>query len=105
MRIYPNSAMDDVLGRSHEDDADSEPAYILRATSADRYRELSLYADGRLRMSKEVCPWLGFSLGERTELYAQPFSNGLEVMTMAHRFARLADAETEILPWVFKAPT
>jgi hypothetical protein len=104
MRVYPSAAIATALRSDRDGGIGSEAAYISRAVAADRYRELSLYAEGRLRMIKEICPWLGFNLGEKVDLYAQPFPYGLEVMTMEHRFSRLHDVEAELLPWTFKAP-
>jgi hypothetical protein len=57
-----------------------------------------LNADGRLRFTKKVC-WPGFRLGEKAELYAQPFPAALEIVSMKHRFDRLRDVDA--LPWSF----
>ena len=102
MRVYPSSAVSAALRADSNGDVASDAAYIARAVTADRFRGLSLYAEGRLRITKEVCPWLGFSLGEKVELYVQPFRSGLEVMSMEHRFGRLIDAQAEVLPWTFR---
>jgi len=55
-------------------------------------------------LTKELCPWLDYHLGEQPELYVQPFPRGLEVMTMNYRFARLALRPKDILPWTFEGP-
>ncbi len=103
LRLYPSGAIRE-LGSASNPDAESEAAYIERAVMADKYRDLALYAaEGRLRLTKEICPWLGFSLGQKVELYAQPFPHCLEVMSMDYRFERLAEAEQ--LPWTIKRPT
>jgi hypothetical protein len=60
------------------------------AVIADRYRALKLYSDGRLRFTKDVCPLLGFRLGEPTTLFVQPFPKFLEVVTLQFRADRLA---------------
>lgn len=82
----------------------SDSDHVERAVIADRYRELALYADGRLRLTKEICPWLGFHLGLQTELYVQPFPYGLEVMSQEHRFARL-ESDDMVLPWTYSPPS
>jgi len=105
VRIHLASAVEQALLVDEHDAHDSsEKAYLSRAVLVDRYRELALYKDGRLRMTKEVCPWLGFRLGEQAELYVQPFPNGLEVMTMEYRFERLAGNRTDVLPWALEPP-
>ena len=92
------------LRGAERDVSRSDADYIAKAALVDRYRELALYEEGRLYLTKEVCPWLGFRLGEVAELFAQPFPYGLEVMSMEHRFERLKDAQDEILPWTFDPP-
>jgi hypothetical protein len=59
----------------------------------------------RVRLFKEICPWLGFDLGQSATLYAQSFPYGVEVMSMEHRFARLLNAESERFPRTFKSPS
>lgn len=104
LRIFPDSAMVTARGvvESRPDESDAD--YITRAVLADRYRGLALYKEGRLYLTEEVCPWLGFKLGDVTELFAQPFHYGIEIMSMEHRFGRLADAQDKVLPWTFKPP-
>jgi hypothetical protein len=100
VRLYPNSA----VGRktaSANGAPHSDSAYIIEAVRVDRYRELSLYNDCRLRLTKEVCVWLGFSLGDKRDLYAQSCEHFLEVMSMEHRFERLHDAEDDMISWPF----
>jgi hypothetical protein len=58
---------------------------------ADRYRQLKLYSDGRVRFTKEVASILEFNLGEKPTLYMQPFGKGLEVMSLSFRERRLLD--------------
>jgi hypothetical protein len=104
VRVYPTSAVRPLVEDEDGEELSSEAAYVARAARADRYRELSLYGpECRLRLTKEVCPWLGFTLGEPATLYAQAFQFGVEIMTMEHRFGRLS-AYTDILPWTFKPP-
>ena len=55
----------------------------------DRYRPLKLYADGRLRFTKEVCSLLAFQLGDHVTLFVQPFRKYLEAMTLEFRAERL----------------
>jgi hypothetical protein len=106
LRVYPSSAVHEVLKAGDHENLTTEAAYIARAASADRYRELSLYGpECRLRLTKEICPWLGFNLGQPATLYAQAFSYGLEVMSMDHRFSRLIETEADVLPWTFKPPS
>jgi DNA-binding transcriptional regulator/RsmH inhibitor MraZ len=104
IRIFPDSAMAAALRNVEPDASDSEADYIARAVIADRYRELALYEEGRLYLTKEICPWLGFRLGEVGELFAQPFHYGIEVMSMEHRFGRLTNAQDDVLPWTFDPP-
>ncbi len=59
------------------------------AILADRYRSLKLYADGRLRFTKETAQILGFALGERPTLFVQAFPKGLEIMSLTFRLERL----------------
>jgi hypothetical protein len=59
------------------------------AILSDRYRPLKLYADGRLRLTKETTQILGFSLGSRTTLFVSPFRKGLEIMSLSFREERL----------------
>jgi hypothetical protein len=59
------------------------------AIVVDRYRTLKLYADGRLRFTKEVCALLAFQLGEHSTLFVQPFRKHLEAMTLEFRAQRL----------------
>jgi hypothetical protein len=80
----------------------SESAHIARAVLIDRYRELALYKDGRLRLIKEVCPWLGFRWGEQAELYVQPLGHVLEIMSQDYRLHRLTQPRTDSLPWQFE---
>jgi hypothetical protein len=105
VRVYPSSAVRAKL-EANDEEPTSEATFITRAVCADRYRDLMLYGapECRLRLTKEVCPWLGFTLGERATLYAQAFPYGLEVMTMEHRFGRLSNAQAEVLPWTFEPP-
>jgi len=102
VRVYLANAVAQTF--QYNEQPESEKAFVTRAVAADRYRELSLYKDGRLRMTKELCPWLDYHLGEQPELYVQPFPRGLEVMTMNYRFARLALRSKDILPWTFERP-
>jgi len=106
VRVYPSSAVRKKLDADAAEEIASEAEFIARAASADRYRDVSLYHDPdcRLRLTKDICPWLGFTLGEEVVLYVQAFPSGLEIMTMEHRFERLAAAEANILPWTFEAP-
>jgi hypothetical protein len=106
VRVFPNSAVRKKLDADARDEPTSEADFIARAAMADRYREASLYGepDCRLRLTKDITPWLGFSLGEEVLLYMQAFPNGLEIMTVDHRFERLIAAKAEILPWTFQAP-
>jgi hypothetical protein len=105
VRVYPSSAVRAALWVDKAENPTSEAAYIAQAVSADRYRFLKLYGrECRLRLTKEICPWLGFALGESAVLYAQAFPYGVELMTMEHRFQRLSDARADILPWTFDPP-
>jgi hypothetical protein len=81
LRIFPDSAMVTARGvvESRPDESDAD--YITRAVLADRYRRLALYKEGRLYLTEEVCPWLDFKLGDVTELFAQPFPYGIEIMS------------------------
>ena len=103
VRVYPYSAVGKKLDADATEEMMSEAEFIARATRADRYRDVPLYADERFRFTKDICPWLGFALGEEVPLYVQAFPNGLEVMTIEHRFERLTIAKDAILPWTFKA--
>lgn len=70
------------------------------AIIADRYRPLKLYADGRLRFTKEVAQVLGFTLGERPTLFVQAFPKGLQILSLPVRLERLrrsADATSILL--------
>jgi hypothetical protein len=68
--------------------------FAQEAVLSDRYRRLKLYADGRLRLTKEVAQVLGFNLGERITLFVQPFQKGLEILSLSYRLERLrSDAE------------
>lgn len=105
VRIYPDSAVRTMLKDLDSEEPISEAAFMARAIRVDRYRFLKLYgAEYRLRLSKEICPWLGFALGESAVLFAQAFPYGVEVMTMEHRFERLAGSEADVLPWTFNPP-
>ena len=104
IRVFPDSAMGAALSNVEREVSRSDADYIAKAVVADRYRELALYEEGRLYLTKEVCPWLGFKLGDAAELFAQPFHYGIEVMTMEHRFERLRDALDDALPWTFNPP-
>lgn len=57
---------------------------------ADRYRELSLYSDSRLRLTKEIAALLGFPLGQRSTVFVQPFLDGIEILSLEVRHQRLA---------------
>ena len=103
MRVFPDSAVRSALAAGNGDPS-SDADYVANAVMADRYRDLALYKEGRLYLTKEVCPWLGFGLGETAELFAQPFPYGIEVMSMEHRFERLRDAQDDVLPWTFDPP-
>ncbi len=63
------------------------------AVLTDRYRTLTLYADGRLRFKKEVAQILGFSLGDRCQVFVQSFPKGLEILSLALRMERLRKDE------------
>jgi hypothetical protein len=105
VRVYPSSAVRKKLDADATEELMSEAEFIARATRADRYRDVSLYhPECRLRLTKDICPWLGFALGEEVPLYVQAFPNGLEIMTIEHRFERLTAAQGDILPWTFEAP-
>jgi hypothetical protein len=107
IRVYPSSAVRAALLQADKTEVPaSEAAYIALAVRADRYRFLKLYGpECRLRLTKEICPWLGFALGEPAALYAQAFPYGVEVMTMDYRFERLSDPQAEVLPWTFTPPS
>jgi len=104
VRVYPSSAVRKKLDADATEELMSEAEFIAGATRADRYRDVQLYDDCRFRFTKDICPWLGFALGEEVSLYVQAFPNGLEIMTIEHRFERLTTAKDSILPWTFKAP-
>jgi hypothetical protein len=103
VRIYPCTAVQKKLDADASEELASEAQFIARATMADRYRQVSLYNDCRLRFTKDICPWLGFWLGDEVPLYVQAFPNGLEIMSVEHRFERLIAAKENVFPWTFKA--
>jgi hypothetical protein len=105
VRVYPSSAVRKRLEVDDIEEVTSEAVFVARAVRADRYRDASLYGDPdcRLRLTKDICPWLGFALGDRAPLYVQAFPNGLEIMTIEHRFDRLTAAQADVLPWTFQA--
>lgn len=105
VRVFPSSAVAAALGAQSGSEFTAEADYVALAARTDRYRILTLYgAERRIRLSKEVCPWLGFNLGEPAVLYAQAFPFGVELMTMEHRFGRLSAVEADALPWTFNPP-
>jgi hypothetical protein len=106
VRVYPSDAVRKKLDEENKEEPTSEAEFIARATMADRYREASLYGepDCRLRLTKDIAPWLGFSLGQEALLYMQAFPKGLEIMTVEYRFERLMAAKADILPWTFQDP-
>src|SRR5262245_44487169 len=87
VRIYPSSAVRKKRDADAVEGPGSEAEFIARATRADRYRDVPLYYDPdcRIRFTKDICPWLGFTLGEEVQLYVQAFPNGLEIMSIEHR--------------------
>jgi hypothetical protein len=99
LRVYTDSVVNSTISSNDDGNITSAAGYIAQAVLADRYRALALYGDGRLRLTKEVCAWLGFSLGEKRDLYCQSSQYFLEVMSMEHRFQRLDDAQDDVLPW------
>ena len=65
--------------------------YERAAVLSDRYRDLKLYAECRLRLTKDVAHVLGISWGDRTSLFVRPIKNGMEIMSLKFRLDRLAN--------------
>lgn len=74
----------------------AEDEFVLSGALADRFRPLKLYADGRLRFTKEVAQILGFSLGDEPTLFVQNFPAGLEIMSLDYRAKILDDPNQAI---------
>jgi hypothetical protein len=91
IRVYlANEAQPLIDSLLHEISERPAPANSdATAIVVDRYRTLKLYADGRLRFTKEVCALLAFQLGEHSTLFVQPFRKHLEAMTLEFRAQRL----------------
>ena len=91
IRVYlANEAQPLIDSLLHEISERPAPANVdATAIVMDRYRPLKLYADGRLRFTKEVCTLLAFQLGEHLTLFVQPFPKHLEAMTLEFRAERL----------------
>jgi len=70
-------------------DAPGQSQSEIASIVSDRYRPLKLYADGRLRLNKEVCSLLEISLGQNATLFVQPFKSFLEITTLQFRANRL----------------
>ena len=74
------------------DDLDVPLRMESKAALADRYRDLTLYADGRLQLTKEVAAWVGYYPFPVTpaHLFAEAFALGIAVMTPERRASRMA---------------
>jgi hypothetical protein len=91
IRVYlASEAMPLVTALAEEfDELPPDVRFDRMAALADRYRPLKLYADGRLRLTKETAQILGFVLGEQPTLFVQAFPKGVEIMSLAFRLERL----------------
>lgn len=56
----------------------------------DIYRQLTVYADGRLQLTKEVASWIGHYPfpTEASQLFAEAFATGISIFTLEYRVSR-----------------
>jgi DNA-binding transcriptional regulator/RsmH inhibitor MraZ len=65
---------------------------------ADRYRPMKLDKEGRLQLTQDIVPILGFSLNkDQPSLFVQPFGNGFEILSVLAREQRLIDSMDQTL--------
>jgi hypothetical protein len=91
IRIHLASEVEPLVAALLSDISEShdQPSMEIASVVSDRYRPLKLYADGRLRLTKEVCSLFEIRLGEKVTLFVQPFKSWLEIMTLQFRADRL----------------
>lgn len=95
-RLYKPEDVAVHIERLREQITNMEPALLRSKMSAldDRYRALTIYADGRLQMTKEVAAWVSaypFPSGKHY-LFVEAFPAGLSICTQEYRAAAQARA-------------